>query len=42
MDRANEERYGEKRQRVRKKKAFGEAEKPEPDRNDEKGDFNCR
>ena len=36
---ANEERYGEKRQRVRKKNDSGEVEKPEPDRNDEKDDF---
>ena len=38
-ERANEERYGEKRQRVRKKNDSGEVEKPEPDRNDEKDDF---
>ena len=39
LGQANEERYGEKRQRVRKKGPSGETEKPEPDRNDEKGDF---
>ena len=39
LGQANEERYGEKRQRVRKKNDSGEAEKPEPDRNDEKDDF---
>ena len=39
LGQANEERYGEKRQRVRKKDASGETEKPEPDRTDEKDDF---
>ena len=39
LGQANEERYGERRQRVRKKEPSGEAEKPEPDRNDEKDDF---
>ena len=39
LGQANEERYGEKRQRVRKKEPSGETEKPEPDRTDEKGDF---
>ena len=39
LGQANEERYGEKRQRVRKKDASGESEKPEPDRTDEKDDF---
>ena len=39
LGQANEERYGEKRQRVRKKNDSGEVEKPEPDRNDEKDDF---
>ena len=39
LGQANEERYGEKRQRVRKRKDSGEAEKPEADRNGEKDDF---
>ena len=39
LGQANEERYGERRQRVRKKEPSGETEKPEPDRNDEKDDF---
>ena len=39
LGQANEERYGGKRQRIRKWKDSGEAEKPEPDRNDEKDDF---
>ena len=39
LGQANEERYGEKRQRVRKKNDSGEVEKPEPDRNDEKDEF---
>ena len=39
LGQANEERYGERCQRVRKKKPSGETEKPEPDRNDEKDDF---
>ena len=39
LGQANEERYGGKRQRIRKGKDSGEAEKPEPDRNDEKDDF---
>ena len=39
LDRAREERYGERRQRVKKKEPSGEAEKPKPDRNDEKDDF---
>ncbi len=39
LGQANEERYGEKRQRVLKKDTSGEAEKPEPDRNDEKDDY---
>ena len=39
LGQANEERYGEKRQRVRKRKDSGGAEKPEADRNGEKDDF---
>ena len=39
LGQANGERYGGKRQRIRKGKDSGEAEKPEPDRNDEKDDF---
>ena len=39
LDQAKEERYGKKRQHVRKKDPSGETEKPEPDRNEEKGDF---
>ena len=39
LEEARQELYGKRRQCVRKKKSSGEAEKPEPDRNDEKGDY---
>ena len=39
LDYANQERFGDRRQKVRKKTDSGTPEKPEPDRNDEKDCF---
>ena len=39
LDYAHQERFGDRRQRVRKKTRSGEPEKPEPDREKEKGDY---
>ena len=39
LDCAYQELYGDRRQRVRKKARSGEPEKPEPDREKEKGDY---